>query len=224
MYPTHPSEEDYQKAIQEAMGEDPKAPEKIALLRNQWQSPLYQNVGEETSIMRSILLMRARPVHTAIMVDNLDYFKTSYEPAYLELALMEACLCGSRQVAEYTLELLKTSYTERPRLLAYVAASPNVEWTKAVALTMAKAKSTMPKDIYRLAEPSVVDTVKGIFKTGEGPNGAAPSSTSSQFHQGELPIPGRAGSSSSMVAPSSGSSTSSGKEEAPSSGRAAPSK
>jgi hypothetical protein len=201
MYSAHGSTEDYQKAIKEAMGEDPRASEKIAQLRNQWQSPRYQNIGEEASIMRSILLMNARPVHTAIMVDNLNYFKVNYEQAYLELALMEACLCGSRNVADYTLELLKTSYIERPKLLAYIAASPNIEWTKAVALTMAKAKLTMPQDIHRFAQGSVVDTVDRIFKTGEDkPANASPNSMLFKFYQGELPTPGSSTSSSNGTA------------------------
>ena len=154
----------YQQAITKAMGKNPQAVAKIKQLRDKWSSARYQDIGEENSIMYPILFMKASPIHTAIITDNLVYFKKHFEPQIAKLALTEACLCGSRNIAAYLLTVLNSNYIEHPDLLAYIAASMNTEWARDVAHTMAEAKIPLPKQIYRLAEGPVIDMIVEIFK------------------------------------------------------------
>ncbi len=154
----------YEQEIESIKSSIPNANEKIKWLSEKWSKTRYSG-NEEASLMGSAL-GRSKPIYTAIVVDNLDYFKQHDKECedYFETCLTIACLSGSKRVAEYLLqEKLKWNYKEHPELLAYIAASANQEWTKEVAYILASEKITMPLSIHRLASDPVIDQVKSCY-------------------------------------------------------------
>jgi phage gp36-like protein len=174
--------EELEKAILEARGSDPLTTAKIEWLKAKWQNVRYRKMGEETTMMHAILFESTTPLHTAVLADNLSYFKThyTYNAENIELFLTEACLCGSKNIAEYLLAELKVSYKDFTESLAYIAASMNTEWAKEVALLLAKQKLPMVLDVYRLADGPIVDEIAKIFKAEAKSLADVPSSTASE--------------------------------------------
>ncbi len=163
----------YENAVKEAAGVDPAAPEKIALLQKKWRNEVYRDT-EAAYVICPILFTKTKPIHTAIIADNINYFKNHYHEELAgnyEPALAEACLCGSRAIAEFLLSELNSSFAtdHHSYLLAYVAASMNVEWAKDIARDMAQAKMTMPKTIYNIADYKTIDLIIAVFKNPNKP-------------------------------------------------------
>jgi hypothetical protein len=179
--------EELAKAISEARGTDPNTTAKIEWLKEKWGNARYCNMGEETTMMHAILFMSSTPLHNAVLADNLSYFKRHYKHGaeYAELFLIEACLCGSRNVAEHLLATLKSNYKAFPDSLAYIAASMNTKWAKEVAHLLAKQKVPMVMDVYRLAEDPIADEIVGIFKAVA--SGSAEPASPSPFAAGRGP-------------------------------------
>lgn len=188
MFEERKESEELARAVAEAKGTDPKTEQKIAWLKDKWTNPRYKNAGEETNLMHSILFMPAQPIHSAVISDNITYFKANYKynSEFIELFLQEACLCGSKNIAEYLLKGIKSSYKERPELLVYVAASMNLEWAKEIAHALIKENISMPIDIYRLTDGAELDTIIEIFKAASEKPSAAPL-TFSNDGKGSLP-------------------------------------
>lgn len=138
---------------------------KIKWLKEKWNSKRYQKMIEEVSLMHAILFMQTKPIHVAVVVDDLISFKAHYTqtPEDIELFLMEACLCGSKNIANFLLEQNKSTYKERPDLLGYIAGSMNIEWAKDVAFQLAQAKLSLPEEVHRLAEGETARAIAEIF-------------------------------------------------------------
>jgi hypothetical protein len=159
--------EELENAYAEARGTDPNVTNKIKWLKAKWTSELY-NTGEEACLMQDILFsMSLLPIHIAVIADNLPYFKANYkyDSNNIGMFLQEACLCGSQNIADYLVTVeLKSSYKERPGLLAYIAASPNMEWAKQVARILVEEKLPMPRGVYRLTDGRTTREILAIFK------------------------------------------------------------
>lgn len=165
--------ENYQRAVKEALGQDPTVPGKLEWLRKKWEKPLYQN-SEAALIISPILFGKTRPIHMAIVADNLEYFRGQYEQELegnYELALAEASLCGSRDVAEFLLQQLKSSFIadNHSDLLVYVAASNNTDWAIDIAREMAQAHITMPTTMYSIVDYKTIDNIISVFKNDNKP-------------------------------------------------------
>jgi hypothetical protein len=158
-----PPSEIFDKAT--TRGTDPSVPHKIECLKEKWKTKKYCQIGEETTLMHALLFRQVQPIHTAVLWDNVNYFRENCFPEAMQSYLIEACLCGSRQVAEYVLATLGIDYKERPDLLGYIAASVNDEWIRDVACEMAKERLSMPSNVYRLSDPAVRDTIIAIFNS-----------------------------------------------------------
>jgi hypothetical protein len=154
-------------------GNDPKTLDKIKRLKEKWQTSRYLKLRQEASIMNAILLNPPTPMHVAVLSDNLPYFEENYKksnPENLELFLIAAFLCGSRNIAEYLLKKCESSYITYTPSLAYIAASLNPEWAEEVANMLAQQNVPMVKDIYRLASDPMIDKIRAIFNKPRPPS------------------------------------------------------
>ena len=158
--------QDIEEEIKKATGNNPVAEKKIEWLKTKWKSERYKKAGEEATMMHNILFMPCQPIHAAVLSDNVQYFKQNYQFNWetVDLFLTEACLCGSRHIAEYLLKELKFGFKERPDLLACITASMNTTWAKEVAQMLAQQNVPMTKHIFRLANGPLVTEIVNIFK------------------------------------------------------------
>ena len=65
---------DESKAVAESGGTDPDVL-KIKWLKEKWRNERYQNAGEAAQLMYPVLFIPAQPIHSAVITDNLSYFK-----------------------------------------------------------------------------------------------------------------------------------------------------
>jgi len=141
---------EYEKSCQEAGKNSKKYEERIGFLKNKWQG----NPQDDSEA-----------IYYAVITDNLDYFQNNYKNNKLELqkTLEIACLCGSRKIGDFLLNEMNLSYSspECDDMLAYIAASDNMNWIKDVVCSMIKDKASIPDSAFAWAEP---ETARTIFK------------------------------------------------------------
>ncbi len=143
---------------------------KIAQLRTKWTGQC------DTTCDRLILPLLSGaniPIHYAVIADNLDYFKANHETSKIKLdeTLRIACLCGSKDVAEFILATLKLNYLSPgcEFVLSYAAASENTAWVEQIATEFSKAGRTIPEDIYIHTDPAMIRKIKAIFRNPQEP-------------------------------------------------------
>jgi len=89
-------------------------------LQAKWIALAKQDEYAETRIISPILFNKSKstPVNTSILSDNLRYFEANYEKEYADnllKALTLACLCGSKNVADFLLRTLGKTYLSEGR-------------------------------------------------------------------------------------------------------------
>lgn len=154
-----------QKYLSEAIGNNSEQFEKnLNWLKNRWSG---KEDGTAERVICPVLYLHTSSLNQSIIVDNLSYFEKNYikEKMNSNELLAIACLCGSRQIAEFLLNELKQNYLSQKYefILGYVTASPNLEWAKEIARILSEACRPMPNDVFRLANFDTVEVLEKIF-------------------------------------------------------------
>ncbi len=159
-----------------AMGDLQEFDKKFNFLKKKWASGTIEDT-HASRLMAPILKFKTHPIIVAIISDNLTYFKEHYQDAHYQkinkdliLLLERACLSGSKKIAGFLLEQLKIDIAsgEYSHLLGYISASQNVEWTKEVAIAIAKKGQDVPLSVYGNGTPKILDIIEGIFEKERG--------------------------------------------------------
>ncbi len=142
----------YAMAVKKAAGDADVFLKKMTWLKNRWEKELKKD-STAGRLIAPIIFRQTTPINVSIIADNIDYFRDRYQEACgddLERALQRACLCGSRNVADFLLEKLGSSYIDKgcEYVLAYACASMNEEWIREIASAMANAHREMPNLVF----------------------------------------------------------------------------
>lgn len=148
---------------------------KFQSLQKKWQDLAKKDEYSETRVISPLLFNKSKrtSVNTSILSDNLSYFEAHYEKEYGDnptKALTLACLCGSKNVADFLLRKLGKTYLseEFDFVLGYAAASFNVEWVKEIAFAMVSNKIPMPRFVYSsVNSQEMVDEITKIFSRAD---------------------------------------------------------
>lgn len=160
------------KIYPEAVGENVKEyEEKLKWLKEKWND---EDDNHEVRLI-SHIYHTISALNQAVIADNVSYFKEHlykyYKKgdSYLHELLATACLCGSKQVAEFLLKEFNEDYFSKGNdfILGYVVASPNLEWAEEIATKLAKSGRSMPGDVIVYANMSTMDKLEEIFNTNK---------------------------------------------------------
>ena len=144
-------------------GEDSNYVEKLSWLKNRW---FTETDSRERRLINPLIYQYSTPLHQAIVADNISFFTKNHNKAELRNYLDIACLCGSKNIADFLLTQLKVEYSTPgyELLLGYIASSMNGGWAIEAADHMAKKGTVMPKNVYGLASNDhVIDEILKIF-------------------------------------------------------------
>jgi len=146
--------------------------EKIQWLQEKWCKKQYDS--NELRLMSSIIIRPTNAINFSIISDNIEYFKDNYLDEYgsdnqLKKALKLACLCGSKQIADFLLNKLEARYSTEGYdfVLGYACTSNNLAWVEAIAKAMKEDGVKMPDCVYGYADYNLIDVIEKIFNFGE---------------------------------------------------------
>ncbi len=161
---------DYNKAFHEAVGPDLDGfNKKRDRLFERWCEK-QSFPSEASALMRQVLSkqLSPSPVDCALVIDNVDFFRFNYSDLYeqtLENALQIACMCGSKKIAVFLLDTLKTNFIDPKMyyLLEYIMTF-DIAWAEEVAHSMMKAgQKEMPEGISAFPTMAEYRKIQGLF-------------------------------------------------------------
>jgi len=145
---------------------------KIAWLKKKW--PRDSRDSTAFRVIGPVLHVSAAHICLSVMADNVKYFDSHFNSQEIDpMSLLGlACLSGSKQVAESLMDKCQLNYLspDCDFLLGLVCASPNIQWAKEIALTLAKADKEIPSNVSLFTDnlPLVIE-IQQIFKTKSMP-------------------------------------------------------
>jgi len=122
---------------------------------------------DEVRLMGKVLFASLTPMHAAIIVDNLDYFKSNFQgTAEIDEKLLRvACLCGAENIANFLLGRCDNPLYKYDFILTHISASPNKEWAEAVARQMNDKHMEMPVEVDLYSDQSTAQSIANIFNS-----------------------------------------------------------
>jgi len=155
--------EAYQKARSEAFGQNSaEYTNKMDWLKRRWDFKMDTIPSRKIGFLLMDSLLD--PISCAIVSDNLEYFHTNYKgKVELKHALMTACFCGSRKIAEFLLDKLGIGYLSLgcEFIFSNISGSMNTKWIEDVAHIMYQAGKERP---LIFAEGETFEMIYKIFK------------------------------------------------------------
>jgi len=143
----------------------------LAWLEQRWAEPepgslaAFRQPPDDVLAMWNFMLHPRDAIGSAIIADDLDYFKNNYQESIdkKDYWLIIAPFCGAKKITDFLLAESNLTYSSF-NILSYVAASPNETWLMDIAEKMAFDGLSMPKGIFLYANDDVIDQVEDIFK------------------------------------------------------------
>lgn len=132
---------------------------KLNFLKQKWAKKIALGDSIEIRLISHIIFSKANAKNYSIISDNLVYYKKCKID---QTDLLQACLCGSKIIAEFLADGLKIQLGE---YLGYVCSSPNQYWALALATQMKEHGIGLPRDFYLFCTNlDTLNAIETIFK------------------------------------------------------------